>query len=729
MVTIYNNERSITVAHYYITFMRKKILRRLTLVVTVATALFMSGCGSNSKEQERQRREAEDMVYAAYIAKDYPRIIELVDSFKAQDLFSEGKACYWLGYAYDRLMQKRMAELYWKTGIAAVENSTDDEDVRVYAGITNRLTGLLSTWSEYEAALKVAIPATERLKSLGRDTTSEYTNMLIYIGCAQSRFGLSEDKTNKNLEEAYNAHLNNIKKHPNAISYRDAIVGVINISYNYLEIGDYEKAVVWLERMNQLIDGYEKQADARPDYTDKQRARYEIYLARALEGLGRKEEAANVYKKFCQTTFFQTAEGKILASDYLRLAGLWQEAADDFSSMETLMKDYGMDYSLENIQKMLLKKFEINMKAGRIDTARAVSMSIAERLDSAITLSRSAEAREEEAVHEKELEMTAENERYVRQRHISRLIAMAALIAFLVIYIIVRHRMGARLAKAHNDLKTAYDQLEETTTVKERMESELRIARDIQMSMIPSVFPDIKGLDMYASMTPAKEVGGDLYNYLQKDEKLYFCIGDVSGKGVPASLFMTLVTRGFRTLASTGRTPAEIATRMNVELSDNNEMGMFVTMFICMFDLKLGRIEYCNAGHNPPVISNADGQFSLLDVKETNAPIGLWPGLEFVGEELDLPSDSMILLYTDGLNEAENRQQEQYGEERILQLMNSHASYSTHDIIEALKADTDRFRDGAEQNDDLTMLAFRVTQTYIVTKASDTPIGDTGIFS
>ncbi len=184
----------------------------------------------------------------------------------------------------------------------------------------------------------------------------------------------------------------------------------------------------------------------------------------------------------------------------------------------------------------------------------------------------------------------------------------------------------------------------------------------------------------------------------------------MSGKGVPASLFMTLVTRGFRTLASTGRTPAEIATCMNAELSDNNEMGMFVTMFICMFDLKLGRIEYCNAGHNPPVINNADGQFSLLDVKETNAPIGLWPGLEFVGEELDLPSDSMILLYTDGLNEAENRQQEQYGEERILQLMNSHASYSTHDIIETLKADTDRFRDGAEQNDDLTMLAFRYTR-------------------
>jgi serine phosphatase RsbU (regulator of sigma subunit) len=360
------------------------------------------------------------------------------------------------------------------------------------------------------------------------------------------------------------------------------------------------------------------------------------------------------------------------------------------------------------IQKMHLRKYEVNKKAGRIDTARAVSMAITEHLDSAITLSRSAEAREEAAVHKKELEMRAENEQYDRQRHVGRLIAMASLIAFLIIYIIVRHRMGARLAKAHNDLKRAYDQLEETTTAKERMESELRIARDIQMSMVPSMFPSVEGLDMYASMTPAKEVGGDLYNFLLNGQRLYFCIGDVSGKGVPASLFMTLATHGFLSLASTGRTPAEIATRMNAELSINNEMGMFVTMFICMYDLKQGRIEYCNAGHNPPIIGNAQGQYNFLDVKETNAPIGLWPDLEYVGEELDLPSGSMVLLYTDGLNEAENRQQEQYGEERIIQLMTSHPAQSMRDMVEALKADVDRFRDGAEQNDDLTMLAFRV---------------------
>ena len=685
------------------------ILRRLTLVLTVTVALFLLGCGGISEEQERQRREAEDMVYAAYLAKDYPRIIELVDSLRPLELFSEGKACYWLGYAYDRMMQKRMAELYWKTGIAAVENSTDDEDVRVYAGIANRLTGLLSTWTEFEAALKVAIPATERLKSLGRDTTSEYTNMLIYIGCCQSRLGLSDDKTDNRLEEAYRSHLNIIKKHQNAVSYRDAIVGVINISYNYLEIADYKKAVLWLERLNQLIDGYEKQADARPDYSNKQRARYNIYLARALEGMGRKDEAAEAYRLFCQTDFFQTAEGKILASDYLRLAGRWQDAADNFGSLDEMMKEFGTSYSLENIQKMLLKKYEVNKKAGRIDTACAVSLSITERLDSAITLSRIAEAREEAAVHQKELEMKAENERYVRQRHIGRVIGMAATILFLLVYIIVRHRMGVRLRKAHNDLKTAYDQLEETTSAKERMESELRIARDIQMSMVPSVFPNVEGLDMYASMIPAKEVGGDLYNFLWKGDMLYFCIGDVSGKGVPASLFMAIVTRGFRTLALTGRTPAEIATRLNSELTESNEEGMFVTMFICMYDLKQGRIEYCNAGHNPPVIGNAEGQYAFLDVKEANAPIGLWPDLEYVGEEMDLPSGGMMLLYTDGLNEAENARQEQFGEDRIINILTSRPSSNAQGIIEALEAEVARFRDGAEPNDDLTMLCFSLS--------------------
>ena len=456
-----------------------------------------------------------------------------------------------------------------------------------------------------------------------------------------------------------------------------------------------------------MLATYETMPDGRPDYLERQRARYESFRATALEGLGRKEEAAEAYEAFQQLQAGQTAEGKVLGCDYLFLAGKWQEAADNYSYLDELMQENKSTYSLENIQKMLLKKFDVNMKAGRIDTAQAVSMVITQHLDSAITERRRADAREQEAIHQKGKEMEAEREHAQQQRQMSRLVIMALLILALVIYILVRHRMQRRLKKAHDELKVAYDQLEETTTAKERMESELRIARDIQMSMVPSVFPAVDGLDMYASMTPAKEVGGDLYSYLQQGDRLYFCIGDVSGKGVPASLFMAQASRLFRTLASQGMKPAEIATRMNSELAEDNEQGMFVTMIICLLDLNSGRLEFCNAGHNPPVIANAqcampDAQFLEMI---PNAPVGLWPELEYEGEVIENISNRLMLLYTDGLNEAENQRQEQYGEERIISLLATCNSCSTRDIVETIKTDVNAFRNGADPNDDLTMLA------------------------
>ena len=690
--------------------MSRNILHCLTLVVMVAVALYLSGCGGDSKERERLRKEAEDMVNEAYLAQDYPRIIALADSLQLLGTLSEGRADYWLGYAYDRLMQKRMAEIYWKKGIAAVENSTEVEDVKVYAAIVQRLTGLMNVWGEYEAAQEIVLPAIERMEKLKCDSTSDYANLLIYEGCYQSRFGLREAKDDDYLEQGYRLHLDLIQRHPYYVYYRDAIIGLGIICNTYLEIQKYDEAFIWTERLAELIRGYEKVPDGRPGYAEKQWSRYYINSAIALEGLSRKREAAQAYQLFEQTSFSRTAEGSILGSIYLGLAGRWQESADNSSNLNTLMKEQNVGYSLENIQKMLLKKFDINLQAGRIDSAKAISMDIVQHLDSAITQARRSDAIEQEAVHQKEQEMAAEREQNMRGRQISRMVLVAIVFVIMLIYIIVRHRVGARLQKAHNLLKDAYDQLEATTTAKERMESELRIARNIQMSMVPSVFPNVEGLDMYATMTPAKEVGGDLYNYLQVGDNLYFCIGDVSGKGVPASLFMAIVTRGFRTLALTGKTPAEIATRLNFELTENNEEGMFVTMFICRLNLKTQRLEYCNAGHNPPIIGNDDGQFSFLDVLP-NAPIGLWPGLEYEGEEIEYLSNRKMLLYTDGLNEAENRQQEQYGEDRIIELLTSQSASSAHDIVEALKADTDRFRDGAEQNDDLTLLAFRVTRT------------------
>ena len=250
--------------------------------------------------------------------------------------------------------------------------------------------------------------------------------------------------------------------------------------------------------------------------------------------------------------------------------------------------------------------------------------------------------------------------------------------------------------------------LAEVKAEQERIQSELRIARDIQMSMVPGVFPEIEGLDMAAYMNPAKEVGGDLYGYLLQGDKLYFAVGDVSGKGVPASLFMAQATRLFQTMAKQGMMPAEICTRMNDALSgSDNENGMFVTLWLGLVDLQTGHLNFCNAGHNPPVIGGGDHDGDFLEMIP-NAPIGLWPELEFEGEEIESIRNRPLFIYTDGLNEAENPQKEQFGDNRLLDTLRRTRFESAQQVIESLKQEVDAFRKGAEPNDDLTMMCLRV---------------------
>jgi serine phosphatase RsbU (regulator of sigma subunit) len=226
------------------------------------------------------------------------------------------------------------------------------------------------------------------------------------------------------------------------------------------------------------------------------------------------------------------------------------------------------------------------------------------------------------------------------------------------------------------------------------------------MSMVPSVFPERKGLDIYATMTPAKEVGGDLYDDLLEDDTLYFCVGDVSGKGVPASLFMAQTTRLFRALAKQHQMPAAIATRLNEELTEKNDNGMFVTMFIGQMNLTTGHLYFCNAGHNPPVIGDDELHGSFLNM-ESNAPIGLWPGLEFMGEEIESIKGHPLLIYTDGLNEAENKEHKQFGDEHMLDILRHTKFENARQVVEVLKAEVERHRNGAEANDDLTIMCIR----------------------
>ena len=214
---------------------------------------------------------------------------------------------------------------------------------------------------------------------------------------------------------------------------------------------------------------------------------------------------------------------------------------------------------------------------------------------------------------------------------------------------------------------------------------------------------------MYASMTPAKEVGGDLYGYLLMGDRLYFAIGDVSGKGVPASLFMAQATRLFLTMAKQGMMPDEICTRMNDALSGNdNENGMFVTFWLGLADLQTGHLDFCNAGHNPPVIGGKEQDYEFLNM-QPNAPIGLFPGLDYEGEQIDSIKGRQMFIYTDGLNEAENQQQEQFGDDRLIDILQGTLFSSARKVIDGIHAKVEEHRNGAEPNDDLTMMCLRIS--------------------
>jgi len=280
-------------------------------------------------------------------------------------------------------------------------------------------------------------------------------------------------------------------------------------------------------------------------------------------------------------------------------------------------------------------------------------------------------------------------------------IIAAVIIVFLLFFAWRRNTHMKRLEVVHNELQDAYDKLEVTTKAKERIESELRIARDIQMHMLPHVFPRRNDVDIYAMMTPAKEVGGDLYCYTLVDDLLYFCVGDVSGKGVPAALFMAEVTRMFRTLVEGKLKPNVIATRLNHALVENNDQGMFVTMFIGLIDLKSGHMEYCNAGHNPPLL---DGEYMKVN---SNAPIGLWSEVKYQEEAVDDMHGKTLFVYTDGINEAENIRQEQFGENRLQALLRENKG-DARQISETIHKAVEDFVGDAEPSDDLTKLCIKM---------------------
>ena len=254
------------------------------------------------------------------------------------------------------------------------------------------------------------------------------------------------------------------------------------------------------------------------------------------------------------------------------------------------------------------------------------------------------------------------------------------------------------------------EELKETTAQNASIESELGVARNIQMSMLPFTwppFPDRDDLDIFGSVAPARAVGGDLFDFRIRDEKLYFCIGDVSGKGIPAALVMTVISSMFRTLSASEDSPLQIMTAINSSISARNENMMFVTLFVGALDLSTGVLQYTNAGHNAPFVITG-GETRLMPV-DANIPVGVMADWSYSLQEMELSPGTILFLYTDGLTEATRSDGELFHEERVLEHLSTlDQNISATELIAGMTTAVERFIGDAEQSDDLTMLVIRM---------------------
>ncbi len=268
-------------------------------------------------------------------------------------------------------------------------------------------------------------------------------------------------------------------------------------------------------------------------------------------------------------------------------------------------------------------------------------------------------------------------------------------------------QLNKAIGSMQRELKDYIRNLQETTAAKEKIESELQIARDIQQGIIPKIFPafpERESIDLYAILDPARDVGGDLYDFFFiDDDHLCFTIGDVSGKGVPASLFMAITRTLLRARMDTSVKVNEVIEAMNNELCLDNNNAMFVTLFLGVLNVETGHIVYCNAGHNYPFILKKDGM--VEELKGTHGtPLGAMPDMIFGSSELQLDQGDTLMLYTDGVSEAIDVDEKQYTEKRIQDKLSEFKDAKPETITRSIINDLDIFVGEADQFDDITML-------------------------
>jgi serine phosphatase RsbU (regulator of sigma subunit) len=665
-----------------------------SILLPLSSFLF-TACGNKPSEEEMAK--AEQLIEAAHKAKDYQQLMRLADNLEAKGSLTPAKAYYWRGYASDRTNRRRMAEFYYNTALKAAA----DEDLDIYAKAASHLANLMAIRGDYENGLKLTTPVVQKLEEQRCDTTSDYVNLLIYIGCCQEGLGTSGEATADGFEKAYEKHLDNVKKYRTDEAYKSAFAGLINIAYACNHTGQYRDALKWNGHLSEMLNEYEQRPGVNPDYVDKQQARYSLYQALAYEGLEKPEEAAKAFDAFQATDYAKTPEGRIAANDYLIAAKRWGEAADNYQSLTALLGDGEGSYSLDNIQSLVLKKYQANLLAGRRDSAVAISMQLCDSLAGAFKRAKEIDAAEQAVIVSK-VEELGDQQVAETRRHQMEMLGLLGLLALIVLgYLLYRRYHHHQLIKAHEELQEDLGTIEAVATERSRNETEQRLAAAIQQRLSHEPLPQRKDLALYVSQTPGTMPGGSFYDTLLCNDTLLFCIGSADAQGIDAATAAAMAWAQFRTAAAFGQAPEQIVNAISQAIADGQNIP--VRLFVGQLDLTTGQLRYCNAGNNTPLLT--DEEISLLPIDDSD-PAGSLPGMVYTAQETTIAPGKLLFLYTNGIAEAKDADGKPLGDKQFRGMalqavkLNAKPQPFYDNILKAI----DSYTAGAPQAEDLTLM-------------------------
>ena len=435
------------------------------MLLTALMALLLLSCGDHRQKPDSSVK-ADSLISAAHKGHDYDRLLALADRLQKSGHITDIQADYWRGYVYSRQRLMRLSEKYWKQAVSAEVHN--HEGLVYYAKSANRLAGALLLKGEYEATMKVAVPALDKMAKADYQQNSDYAYLQAAVGCCQMKLG-SPAEAEENFNKAYALFYNITEETPTRSNFTTAIAGVITITENYLQLNRFEDAHKWTMKFQELLDYYRQLPNPDPAFIDKQQARLNIYEATTLEGLGNHAEAEQHYSAAIMSHYAQTNEGKLEAINYLMAAERWDEAAHNFEVLDQQMQQYGVSASMDIIQHYLLPKYRANMGAHRTDAAIAVSRQICDELDSAIVSMQRDAALELTTIYntqQKEREIVEQKSDFVRQRYLATILTLVLVIVSFGLIIYFRHQAAMRLESAYCKLEIANERTKESSRMK-----------------------------------------------------------------------------------------------------------------------------------------------------------------------------------------------------------------------------------------------------------------------